>query len=100
MKCTDCKKYYLGCDSEVFNYGYEEDKAEECEFFHKVNKRQICYRIITYTTIIIGIDASKLTDDDILLSINKLLELSFDKLLDLEQTLYTIYYELSNKEEE
>lgn len=59
----------------------------------------ICYRIITYTTIIIGIDASKLTDDDILLSINKLLELSFDKLLDIENTLYTIYYEQSHKEE-
>lgn len=33
MKCTDCENYYLGCDTEVFNYGYEQDKAEECEFF-------------------------------------------------------------------
>ena len=33
MKCTDCEGYYLGCDTEVFNYGYEQDKAEECIFF-------------------------------------------------------------------
>lgn len=24
MKCTDCENYYLGCDTEVFNYGYEQ----------------------------------------------------------------------------
>lgn len=35
MRCTDCIKYYLGCDTEVFNYGYEENKAEECELFVK-----------------------------------------------------------------
>jgi len=33
MKCVDCKKYCLGCDTEVFNYGYEENKAEECKLF-------------------------------------------------------------------
>ena len=32
MKCKDCKKYHL-CDTEVFNYGYEQNKAEECELF-------------------------------------------------------------------
>lgn len=36
MKCTDCENYYLGCDTEVFNYGYEQDKAEECEFFLEI----------------------------------------------------------------
>lgn len=36
MKCTDCEKYYLGCDTEVFNYGYEQDKAEECECFLEI----------------------------------------------------------------
>ena len=41
MKCTDCEKYYLGCDTEVFNYGYEEDKAEECELFIEITKECI-----------------------------------------------------------
>ena len=36
MKCTDCENYYLGCDSEVFNYGYEQDNAEECECFEEI----------------------------------------------------------------
>ena len=36
MKCTDCEGYYLGCDTEVFNYGYEQDKAEECILFTKL----------------------------------------------------------------
>ena len=63
-------------------------------------KRQICYRILSYTTILIGIDGSKLTDDDIVMVIKKLLELSYDNLLDLENTLYTIYYEQSHKKEE
>lgn len=62
------------------------------------DKRQICYRIISYTTILIGIDASKLTDDDIIAAMKKLLELSYDNLLDLENTLYTIYYEQFHKE--
>ena len=39
MKCVDCKQYYLGCDTEVFNYGYEEDNAEECKFF-LLNKKE------------------------------------------------------------
>lgn len=64
------------------------------------HKRQICYRIISYATILIGIDASKLTDDDIIAVMKKLLELSYDNLLDLENTLYTIYYEQFHKEEE
>ena len=34
MKCTDCVNYH-SCDTEVFNYGYEENKAEECELFIK-----------------------------------------------------------------
>lgn len=63
------------------------------------DKRQICYRILSYTTILIGIDASKLTDDDIIAVMKKLLELSYDNLLDLDNTLYTIYYDQSLKED-
>lgn len=64
------------------------------------NKRQICYRIICYATILIGIDASKRTDDDDIIAVmKKLLELSYDNLLDLENTLYRIYYEQFHKEE-
>ena len=64
------------------------------------NKWLICYRIISYITIIIGVDASMLTDDDIIVAVEKLKILSYEKLLDLENTLYTIYYEQSLKEEE
>ena len=63
------------------------------------NKFLICYRIISYTTIITGINVSKLTDDDIIVAVEKLKKLSYDKLLDLEHTLYTIYYEQSHKED-
>lgn len=64
------------------------------------NKWLICYRIISYIIIIIGIDASMLTDDDIIAAVEKLKILSYEKLLDLETTLYTIYYDQSIKEEE
>ena len=63
------------------------------------NKRKICYRIITYLGILIGIDATSLTDADILAMMKKLEKLSYDKLLVIEEHLYTIYYEQSLKEE-
>lgn len=65
----------------------------------EVDKRLICYRIITFGTILIGIDVSKLTNDDFIKVMKKLLELSYVNLLALEDTLYTIYYEQSLKEE-
>ena len=63
------------------------------------DKRKICYRIITYGAILVGIDGSSLTNDDIILALKNLEKLSYDILLDLEHTLYTIYYEQSHKEE-
>ena len=57
------------------------------------NKRKLCYRIITYLGILIGIDATSLTDADILAMMKKLENLSHEKLLDIENTLYTIYYD-------
>lgn len=35
MKCKDCGNYYYGCDTEVYNLGYDEDNAEKCNFFIK-----------------------------------------------------------------
>lgn len=64
------------------------------------DKRKLCYKIITFICIIIGVDESTLTDKDILTILGKLEKLSYKKLLDIVQTLYTIYYEQSLNEEE
>ena len=64
------------------------------------DKRKICYRILTYFGILIGIDATIITNDDIIVMVEKLEKLSYDKLLVIEEHLYTIYYEQSHKEEE
>lgn len=63
------------------------------------DKRELCYGIITIICIVFGVDVSTLTDKDILSILEKLDELTYHKLLDLENTLYTIYYEQSHKEE-
>ena len=64
------------------------------------NKRQICYRIISYFAILIGFDVSRLTNQELIVMINKLYALSYDKLLLIEEHLYTVYYDQSIKEEE
>ena len=47
MKCTDCKNY-LCCDTEVFNLGYEQNKAEECPIFKKNEYVDTMINIIEY----------------------------------------------------
>ena len=47
MKCTDCKNY-TNCDTEVFNYGYEQNKAEECPIFTKKEYADTMDNIIKY----------------------------------------------------
>lgn len=64
------------------------------------DKRELCYAIITIICIVFGVDVSTLTDKDILTMLESLDELIYHKLLDIENTLYTIYYEQSHKEEE
>ena len=63
------------------------------------DKRQICYRIISYFVILIGFDVSRLSNQELIVMINKLYELSYEKLITIENTLYTIYYEQSHEEE-
>lgn len=47
MKCIDCKNH-ICCDTEVFNYGYEENKAEECPIFIKKEYADTMDNIIEY----------------------------------------------------
>lgn len=63
------------------------------------NKKEMCIDIIAYMSVITGFDFYMLTDDDIILILENLQKLSDNNLLDLGNTLYTIYYEQSHKEE-
>lgn len=47
MKCTNCKNY-LCCDTEVFNLGYEENKAEECPIFKETGYADTMNNIVDY----------------------------------------------------
>lgn len=63
------------------------------------NKKEMCIDIISYMSVITGFDFYMLTDDDIIVMLENIQNLSDDNLLDLYNTLYTIFYEQSIKEE-
>lgn len=65
----------------------------------EINKRKLCYSILTCITVLIGLDIDQLTDKNIILMIKKLEELSNKQLLELSNILYTIYCEHYIKEE-
>lgn len=64
------------------------------------NKRGLCYRIIILVATIFDVDVTTLPDKTILLILKKLEILSYEKLSDIENTLYIIYYGQFHKEEE
>ncbi len=59
----------------------------------KENRKVLCYDIISYMSVLVGFDVTKLDDDEIILMVEKLQELSDYNLLLLHDNLITIYKE-------
>lgn len=59
----------------------------------KENRKVLCYDIISYMSALTGFDVSILTDDDIIIMVENLQNLSDDSLLLLYEHLSTIYKE-------
>ena len=59
----------------------------------KENRKVLCYDIISYMSVLVGFDVTKLGDDEIILMVEKLQELSDYNLLLLYDNLITIYKE-------
>ena len=57
------------------------------------NRKVLCYDIISYMSVLTGFDVSILTDDDIIIMVENLQNLSDDSLLLLYEHLSTIYKE-------
>lgn len=57
------------------------------------NRKVLCYDIISYMSVLTGFDVSILTDDDIIIMVENLQNLSDDSLLLLYEYLSTIYKE-------
>ena len=55
------------------------------------NKKVLCYDIISYVSVLIGFDVILLADEEIMVMLEKLQELSDYNLLLLHDTLSTIY---------
>lgn len=59
----------------------------------KENRKVLCYDIISYMSVLVGFDVTKLADDEIILMVEKLQELSDYNLLLLHEDLISIYKE-------
>lgn len=59
----------------------------------KENRKVLCYDIISCMSVLVGFDVTKLGDDEIILMVEKLQELSDYNLLLLHDNLITIYKE-------
>lgn len=59
----------------------------------ELDKKVLCYYIITYHTGLVGFDVSLLTDYDVIKSIEKLEQLPYDDLLETYNTLHTMFIE-------
>ena len=57
------------------------------------NRKVLCYDIISYMSVLVGFDVTKLADDEIILMVEKLQELSDYSLLLLHEDLISIYKE-------
>lgn len=57
------------------------------------NRKVLCYDIISYMSVLTGFDVSILTDDDVIIMVENLQNLSDDSLLLLYEYLSTIYKE-------
>nr|DAE02820.1 MAG TPA: hypothetical protein [Podoviridae sp. ctPr92] len=59
----------------------------------KENRKVLCYDIISYMSVLTGFDVTTLTDDDIIIMVENLQELSDYSLLLLHEDLISIYKE-------
>lgn len=65
----------------------------------KENRKVLCIDILTYMSVITGIDVNTLTDDEIILMLENLQKLSDNNLLLLHKDLNTIFEESCITEE-
>ena len=59
----------------------------------KENRKVLCYDIISYMSVLVGFDVTKLGDDDIIIMVENLQKLNDDSLLLLHEDLISIYKE-------
>ena len=57
------------------------------------NRKVLCYDIISYMSVLTGFDVTTLSDDDIIIMVEKLQKLTDDNLLLLHEDLISIYKE-------
>ena len=65
----------------------------------KVDKKVLCYYIISYHAGLVGLDESILTDVDVIKKVEKLEQLPYDDLLEMYNTLHTMFIEKFGIEE-
>lgn len=66
----------------------------------KVDKKVLCYNIITYHFALLDFDVSLLSDFDVLKSLERLEQLSYRELLEKYDMLHTMFLEKFGFEEE
>lgn len=57
------------------------------------NRKVLCYDIISYMSVLTGFDVTTLSDDDIIIMVEKLQKLTDDNLLLFHEDLISIYKE-------
>ena len=66
----------------------------------EVDKKVLCYYIISYHAGLVGFDVSILTDADVIKEVKKLEQLPYEELLQIYNYLYTMFIEKFGFEEE
>ena len=59
----------------------------------EVDKKVLCYYILSYHAGLVGFDVSILTDADVIKEVEKLEKLPYDDLLEMYNILYTMFIE-------
>lgn len=59
----------------------------------KENRKVLCYDIISYMSVLVGFDVTKLGDDEIIVMVENLQKLNDNNLLLLHEDLISIYRE-------
>ena len=66
----------------------------------EVDKKVLCYYIISYHAGLVGFDASILTDGDVIKKVKRLEQLSYEDLLEMYNILHTMFIEKFGIEED
>ena len=66
----------------------------------EVDKKVLCYYILSYHAGLVGFDVSILTDTDVIKEAEKLEQLPYDDLLEMYNTLHTMFIDKFGFEEE